>query len=140
CQSSWSQNDGASESRETVLPSRDTYARTPSPPVLRIGHDWFQIQQNLVEARLEHPGDRVFRLTGVIAKRATRAELPDTQIAIGARDDLVCPPATTLAREILVAFVRRTGQPAFEKDRIRAATPGALARFITPVGFLARLG
>src|SRR5699024_3125746 len=96
-----------------VLPGRCMWRRTDPParrnslpPVLCIGNDRLQIEQDFVEPRLEHPSDRVFRLPGIVAERAARPKLTDTQVAVGARDDLVGPPAAILAGEILVALVR----------------------------------
>lgn len=39
-----------------------------SGPLVRSGNDRLQIEQDLVQPRLEHPRDGVFRLPGVVAK------------------------------------------------------------------------
>src|SRR5699024_7121946 len=98
----------------------------PSSTIVRFTDHRLQVQQDLIEARLKYPRDRVFGLPGIVAKRSTGAELADAHVAACAGNDLVCETAEILAGEVLVALVGRSGQAPLVERRVRATAPGAL--------------
>lgn len=74
--------------------------------------------------------DGVFGLRGVIADRTSRPELADSHVAIAARKDFKGDPLAVIADDVLITFIRWSGQATLDEPGIEAVAPRALATYL----------
>src|SRR5690606_20358023 len=123
-----SSGDGVKAGLGLGVPARSVPAapQEAGTGVVGCSHDRLDVEQVLVRADLQNPGDIVFRLAHGIAVGAPGAILAKTHVTRAPRDDLVRQALAVVAQEILVTLVRWSGEPALREPYVPAATPRTL--------------
>ncbi len=88
-----------------------------------LANNRFHVQQALVHADLQYPGNGVFHLAGRITPGSTYPKLTNAHIAHGFGDDLVSKAVARVADDVLISIISRTNESALDMDRVGTATP-----------------